>query len=360
MKVLKDLFLFKNLQLFAVADYTQKTTDSEISYEMKEYYDTSLLKNILPKLVFQQFGKKQELPKNNGKTVEWRKFSDLAKATTPLQEGITPDGHKFHVNHVTATIKSYGDYTIVTDVLKLTTIDPFITEATKKHAENAALTIDTITRNALLGTTNVMYAPKSNGTPVTSRSGLDITCNITPKLIAKAVANLKRKNAPTFNGDYVMVVHPSIEFDLITHEKWIDVEKYTEPNAKNIFNGEIGKLYGVRFVRTTEAPVFAPTERTTETEDILAVYGCLCFGKDAYGVVDLEGGGLEMIIKSTDAGGVENALNQRGSIGWKVIGYAAAILNPDYLINVECTSSEFSLTDVSNDTPADANLPTAA
>ena len=353
---MKKLF---NLQLFAVADYTQKTTDVGISAEMKTFYDTELLKGAQPNLVFQQFGKKQPLPQNNGKVVEWRKFSDLAKATTELEEAVTPDGHKFTVSTVTATVKQYGDYTIVSDVLELTSIDPYIAEITKIHAENAARTIDTITRNVLLGTTNRMFAPKSSGTAVSARTSLDLTCVITPKAVAKAVAILKKANAPTINGDYVMVVHPSVEFDLITSEGWIGVEKYTPEAAKNIFNGEIGKLYGMRFVRSTEAPVYAPAARTVDTANKIAVYPCLAFGKDAYGVVDLQGGGLEMIIKSKDSGGTENALNQRGSVGWKVTGYATAILNNDYLVDLEVVSSEFSLTDVNNGTPT-VDLPTAS
>ena len=349
--------LFKDLQLFAVEDYTQKTTDTGISAEMKTFYDTTLLRNAQPNLVFQQFGQKQPLPKNNGKVVEWRKFSDLAKATTELTEGVTPDGHKFTVSTVTATVKQYGDYTIVTDVLELTSIDPFISEATKKHAENAAKTIDTITRNVLLGTTNRVFASKSNGTAVTARTSLDLTCAITIKNIAKVAAILKKKDAPTIDGSYVMAVHPSIEFDLITQDGWLGVEKYTD-SVSNVFNGEIGKLYGIRFVRSTEAPIYAPTSRTGADANKIAVYACLAFGKDAYGVVDLEGGGLEMIIKSKDSGGTENALNQRGSVGWKVTGYATAILNPDYLVDFECTSAEFSLTDVANGTPT-VDLPTA-
>ncbi len=351
---MKKLF---NLQLFAVADYTQKTTDVGISAEMKTFYDTELLKGAQPNLVFQQFGKKQPLPQNNGKVVEWRKFSDLAKATTELEEAITPEGHKFTVSTVTATVKQYGDYTIVSDVLELTSIDPYIAEITKIHAENAARTIDTITRNVLLGTTNRMFAPKSSGTAVSARTSLDETCIITPKAVAKAVAILKKKNAPTINGDYVMVVHPSVEFDLITSEGWVGVEKYTPEAAKNIFNGEIGKLYGMRFVRSTEAPVYAPADRTGGNANKIAVYPCLAFGKDAYGVVDLQGGGLEMIIKSKDSGGTENALNQRGSVGWKVTGYATAILNNDYLVDLEVTSAEFSLTDINNGTPT-VDLPT--
>ena len=113
---MKSLF---NLQLFAASDYTNATTDVGLSPEMKTFYDTVLLKNALPNLVFQQFGLKQPLPQGNGKVVEWRKFGGLNKATTPLTEGVTPDGHKVSVSYVKADLYQYGDFTMVSDVLDL-------------------------------------------------------------------------------------------------------------------------------------------------------------------------------------------------------------------------------------------------
>lgn len=349
--------LLFNLQLFAASDYTNATTDVGLTAEMKTFYDTVLLKNALPNLVFQQFGLKQPLPQGNGKVVEWRKFGSLNKATTPLTEGVTPDGHKVSVSSITATVHQYGDYTVVTDVLELTAVDNFIAELTKIHSENAAATIDTITRNELLGTTNVMYAPKSNGTAVSARSSLDMTCILTPAVIAKAAAILKKKNTPTIDGSYVMAVHPDVELDLITNQnEWIDIQKYTD-NVSKVFNGEIGSLYKFRFVRTSEAPILAPTDRSGADATKIAVFPCLGFGKGAYGVVDLQGGGLEMIIKSKGSAGTADPLDQRSSVGWKVTGYATKILNNDYMINVECVSSQFSKTELANDTPTASDLP---
>ncbi len=351
-----------NLQLFgeshalATADI-QRTTDNtqnvdDMSVEMKTFYNKALLESAKPNLVYQQLGKKTSLPANNGKIVEWRRFSDLAKATTALEEGVTPAGHKFYVTKITAEVRQYGDYTIVSDVLSKTTIDPIIVEFTKKHGANASLTIDTITRDEIMTGTNVAFAPKADGTVVSARQNLDTSCIITPKTVARVASILKKKNAPTINGSYVAVIHPSVEFDLITDPNWIDVNKYS--NTEKIFNGEIGKLYNVRFLVSTEAKIWAKTTDNcpADTEGgsshpALAVYGSVFVGQDAFGVVDLEGGGLEMIIKDANSGGVENALNQRGSVGWKVTGYCAKILQPDYMVRLESCSS-FSKDDTAN------------
>ncbi len=349
-----------NLQLFdSEIDDMNRTSDAGMTDEMKEFYNTALLENALPNLVFQQFGLKQKLPQNTGLVVEWRKFGGLHKATTPLEEGVTPKGHKVSVSHVKAQAYQYGDFTMVSDLLDMTAVDNTIAEITKLHAQNAALTVDTLTRNELLASTNVLFAPTSGGTPVLQREDLDETCILTPSTVAKVAAILKRKNAPKIDGSYVMVVHPDVELDLLANEtKWIDLQKYTD-NVSKVFNGEIGSLYGIRFVRSTEAPILAPTEEEREGAGAnkLAVFPCLAFGDKAYGVVNLTGGEMEIIVKQRGSGGTADPLNQRSSVGWKLSGYAAKILNNDYMVSCECIASEFSRTEVSNDTPAVDDLP---
>ena len=74
-----------DLQLFAA----QVTTQDGLSAEMKTFYDMTLIDEASANLVHDQFGQKRPIPKNGGKTIEFRKFSPLAKATTPLTEGVT-------------------------------------------------------------------------------------------------------------------------------------------------------------------------------------------------------------------------------------------------------------------------------
>ena len=76
-----------NYQMFADAN-TQTT--GGLSAEMKTYYGMELLENAKPKLVHGQFGQKKPIPRGSGKVAEWRKFSSLPPALTPLVEGVTP------------------------------------------------------------------------------------------------------------------------------------------------------------------------------------------------------------------------------------------------------------------------------
>ena len=68
----------------------------------------------------------------------------------------------------------------------------------------------------------------------------------------------------------------------------------------------------------------------------LAVFGTLVLGAHAYGVTELEGGGLEHIVKQLGYG--DDPLNQRASVGWKGMR-AAERLVEQYMVRIESVSS---------------------
>lgn len=244
------------LNLFAD---TQVTTQPSLSAEMKTFYDMRLIDEASPMLVHEQFGQKRPIPQGSGKTIEFRKFSPLPKALTPLTEGVTPSGNSLEVTAVTATVEQFGDYIVQSDVLELTALDNTILESTKLLGKQAGLTMDTVVRDILNAGTNVSYAPKVSGsteTEVTSRKDLDKTAKLTVDTVQRMVAKLRAQNAPTISGDYVAIIHPYVAYDLMRDPEWIDAHKYATPD--NIYAGEIGKVGGVRFVQTTEAKIFAP------------------------------------------------------------------------------------------------------
>ena len=320
---MKDIFAI-NLQLFAELN-TNVTGDSGLSVENKTFYDMNLIDEATPNLIHDQFGQKRPIPKNGGKRIEFRKFASLPKALTPLTEGVTPDGKKLSVSAIEAEVAQYGDYIVQSDVLELTSIDNTIVEATKILGNQAGLTLDTITRNVLQGGTNVFYCPHSNGTAVTSRSDLGDDCKLTVDVIKRCVAIMKKNNAPKINGDYVAIIHPFAAYDLMSDPAWIEAHKYATP--ENIYEGEIGKIAGVRFVESSEAKVYEG-----------GVFGTLLIADGAYGVTEITGGGLQTIIKQLGSAGTADALNQRSSIGWKAIKTAERLVEP-YLMRIESKSA---------------------
>ena len=338
-----------NLQLFAEAtNFNTQTTllsgdGNNLSPEMKTFYSKDLIDTLGASLVHAQFGEEASLPKHGGKTIEWRRWTKFAKATQALEEGVTPAGTPVDVGTITATINQYGAYSTVSDLLEMTAIDNTIVEITAKHSENARLTLDTIVRNALLSSDSgatVLWAKNTKTGAEGSLSTLDKDCLITANEVARCAATLKKANAPKFDGSYVAIVHPSVAYDLMTSEGWIDVNKYS--NATAIFNGEIGKLYGVRFVETTEAKI-----DREEGDGKLAKYTTIFLGKGAYKVIKLDSNNLEVIVKGRGSAGAADPLNQRSTIGWKAIGFAAKVVIPEYVVEyVSCSS--FSDIDAAN------------
>lgn len=414
---------FDFIQLFAVQTTLLDSVGNDLSPEMKTFYDKALLYAAQAQLVHHQFGQKRPIPKGGGKTIEFRKFTPLKKALTPLTEGVTPAGNQLDVTAITATVSQYGDYISLSDVLELTAIDNVILETTKLLGDQAGLTMDTVVRNIINAGTNVMYAPTWSGSPlaeseVTSRGALDSSAVLTVDLVQQVVAQLRAVNAPRIDGKYYgAIIHPYAEYDLMRDPEWKYPHEYKD--TTNIYEGEIGMIGGVRFFETSEAKIwrgddllssartltaaattsgaitslnvsetlvadalkdryiningvtakitgnttsaisFASTDFgsiTSGTTKIypgeggkagISVFSTLFFGQNAYGVTDVEGGGLQTIVKQKGSAGTADPLDQRSSVGWKAIETAEILMEP-YMIRVEHATKRWSATAAAN------------
>ncbi len=330
-----------NLQMFGEADeatpgvQVNTTLDAGLSAENKTFYDRALIEEATPNMVHAQFGQKRPIPKNGGKRVNFRKYASLPKALEPLTEGVTPTGSKLTVTTVPAEANQYGDFVCLSDVLDLTAIDNNVLEATKAVGRQAGLTLDTITRNVLQSGTNVYYCPKTvDGRKVTvnDRKNLDATCTLSVDVVKKVVTILKNANAPKFGSDYVCILHPYVAYDLMSDPRWEEMHKYAKP--EEMFEGEIGRIAGVRFVETSEAAVYTGSD----CPEGLAVFGCLFIADGAYGVTEVTGGGLTTIIKQLGSAGTADPLDQRSTVGWKALQTAEILMEP-YMVRVECCSA---------------------
>ena len=317
-----------NLQLFADLN-TQTTLSGGLSDEMKTYYSDYLIDNAQPELVHDQFGQKHPIPKNGGKTIEFRKFVPLGKALTPIEEGKTPDGQSLTVTKLEATVQQYGNYVTLSDLIQLTAIDNTLVETTKLLGAQAGMTLDTITREVLNGGTNVIFAGSKN-----ARTDLAIADILTVDDIKKAVRFLKNQNAEPISGYWVAIIHPDVAYDLTSDPKWEAVKTYSDPS--DLYEGEIGRLYGVRFVETTESKKFVGKGNGGAT-----VYSTLVIADNAYGVTEITGGGLEHIVKQLGSAGTGDPLNQRATAGWKATKVAERLVE-NYMIRIEsgCTFND--------------------
>ena len=286
----------------------------------KAFYEGLILDEAGPNLVYAQFGQKAQINRTHA---EWRKYAALPNATTPLKEGVTPDGTPLSISTITAHIKQYGAYVTTSDIVNLTSIDPLVTEATKVLGAQAGVTLDTLIRNELVSGTNVMYVGGAS-----SRSALTTDNKIDRATIVRGVRALRGQNTPTIDGAYVFVIHPDNEADIMLDSEFVEVYKYR--NDKMLFEGEIGTVGGARIVVSTQTKIW-------KEDDKPGVYGCLMFGANAYGVVNLKNGGLEHFVKPLGSAGAADPLNQRATVGWKA-SQASKILNEKYILRIECCS----------------------
>jgi N4-gp56 family major capsid protein len=301
------------------------TQDQDLSPEMKTFYDKNLIRLAEPEMVHDQFGQKRPIPRGNGKTIEFRKFNSLpaVPADRELLEGITPDGQNYGVTAITATVKQYGGYITLSDMLNLTAYDNQMQEVMKILASQAGRVSDTITRDILAAGTNVMYAGGR-----AARANLTSADVLTVEDIRKGVRILKRVNAKEISGSFVAIVHPDVVYDLMDDSEWIDANHYA--GSQKIFEGEIGKMYGVRFVESTQAKIVKPST--------LPIYCTLLLAENAYGVTSIEGRGIETIVKQLGSGGTADPLNQRSTVGYK-LQKTAVILEQTYMLRIESAAS---------------------
>ena len=354
-------FKFKmNLHLFdggtlinATTQYVNGYTGSatpfsgvdDLSPTMKVFYEMQLLENHRDKLIFGQLGKKQPLPAGHGRTVEWRKPNTLP-LFDQLTEGVIPDGKKLGMTAITVALAQYGQFVAISDLLQLHALDPMISIAIEELGAAGGKTHDILIRNVLKGGTNILFADAYNGDTYVSTPATEAAlqtalgsykCDLTPDMINKASVNLEVGGAPKFDGDmYVAVIHPHVAYAVRKHNDFWETHKYCRP--EQLFKSEIGALHGVRFITSNLAPVIKGDGQT------YATYKTLFFGKDAFGIVDPEGAGMETIVKDKRTAG--GPLNQFSTVGAK-FELASKILYQERMVTV-WSGSPWSTTDSAN------------
>ena len=301
------------------------TTTGTLSSVVKAYYDKRFLMRAEANFVFKQLGRIGVVPKGEGKTVVWNRYTNPT-AKSALTEGTDPTPSGLSATLVSATISQYGNYEQITDLLSLTSIDNSIASAVDLLAYEAALSIDSVIRDVVDGGTSILYA-----SGVANRTSISATDVMQVADVRKVVRELKSNNAkPQMkSGSYMAVIHPDVEYDLQGDSNWVDAHTYTDAALGGVYNGEVGKLYGVRFLTTTQAPVLT-NSGSAGTE----VYQTMVFGEEAFGVSELQN-----LTTYVDSPSPRSALRLYSDVGWKA-GFCAKILNEDFMYTVESAATQ--------------------
>lgn len=304
------------------------TATGTLSDEMKTFYDKVLLTRTVPKLVHTKFGQRKRIPEHGGRIIEFRKFSALAVATTPLSEGVLFTSLKdLTVTATTATVAQYGDAVGFSDLVSTTTIDPLLTEASEILGEQAGETIDEIVRDVLAAGTTIVYV----GTR-TSRVTIAASDTITPADVQRIALQLELNRARKIDGYWMAITHPRVIFDLMRTQEWRDAQNYHRTGAQ--FTGEVGQLFGVKFWTTDKAKVFADTG----VGGTVDVYTVLTLGQEAFGIVDLAGHNLQTVFQPLGSAGTADPLKVNSTMGWKAT-FGTKRLQEAFMVRYECSTS---------------------
>lgn len=303
---------------------TNMTTSSALSAGMQTYYNRELLRTFEPNLVHLQFGDEHRMPPHSGLVMNMRKLIPLETNTKALSEGDPGESVMLAETEVTVQLQQYGEYARCTDKLDLTHLDMDIMRRTKLFGDAGARSIDAVVREELAKCANVIYAGGK-----ASRAELTAADKLTSRELRKAVKTLKKNHAQTFSGYFVAIIGPDTMYDLQEDEAFVKVSQYQD--KENIYTGEVGRLFGVRLVETTEAKIFEGAGASGA--DVASV---IVLGQYAYGVTSLKGAKPRVIVKPAGSAGTADPLDQISTVGWKMDGFGAKLLQPEYAVRIEC------------------------
>jgi len=309
------------------------------------YYDKLLLK-MLRQMEFHyaKYAVEKTLPRNYGDTINWRRFNKLTVTKNALTEGVTPDGQQISGSEVTAVIAQYGNVMYFTDIVDLQQLDRIRQEYTVELGYQAKETMDEIVRDVLVAEGSAYFAGGANDvadlvTEATHRVNIDD--------FRKIVLGMKRgfiSGNRKAGGKYVALVAPEIMFSLFDDPKVRDYMDFGQTNGMYA-DGMIVDMFGIRFEEVLNSPMIL-----TDAGDLVA-HDSIVIGEEAYAITKLEGQSLKVITKGLGSAGVEDPLDQRQSIGWKMTGFSTKVLLPEAVVNYWALATNHADTSVEIEAP---------
>jgi N4-gp56 family major capsid protein len=329
-------------------------TTGSVSAQFQAYFSKALLERAIPLLQMEQFAMKTPYPTKTGgnKTIRFFRFGDPSiTAISELSEGTTPssgDERDLTLSSVEATLVQYGSKIILTDVVLATELFSHLAQATKQLGEDAALHADTLCNRAL-----VQDSSTSTGTGVATKSYARYAQNTTngTTWATSAIANsamtatdlldgatsLFIARAPKIKDGYALVAHPAVIRDLQQDDDWLKVSSYSNPEA--IYKGEIGKLFGVSVISSTNIQTFNTAAAGIANNSVGTTgpntgYANVLLGGGAFGVPSLSslaasGSPFAPKVTILDAADKSDPYGQRIVASFKTF-YAAKQLDPRF------------------------------
>lgn len=307
---------------------SQMTTTTQVDPAVAAFYSRTLLRQMYPQYIHDLGAEHYSMPKKSGTIMKWRRYNKLPAANTPLPEGVTPLANVWGKTDLLVTVQPYGAYVILTDVVDYTVEDPTLNKLADEQGEQLGLTLDTIVRDVLAATASYVACTGGSNkkTPTeVSKTDIDTACqtlfSADAKFMSKARPGSVRVGTLPTQDSFFMLGHVD-EIPAINAVSGV-INKANYPQPSDIHPAEWATTGNARWFLTTNG---------RKDSSSPYVYSNFLIGQYAYGVVDMEGGMLEHIVKPFDSPDKSDPLNQISTSGWKVEGFAARILNDSLML----------------------------
>jgi len=326
-------------------------TYGDISPRTAAFAAAEMLRRGRPYLILQPFGQSRPIPQNRSDTIKFRRYEALDPATTPLTEGVTPQGNTMTATDVQATLQQYGDYVPISDKIMDTHEDPVFKEAQAVTGEQAADTVEILLFNVLKAGTNVYYSTGASRAAVTLPISLGLQRKVIrgfkrqkARMITKKQDSSVKFNTENVAKGFIAFVHPDMENDIRAMAGFIDVKDY---GSMTPHDSEIGAVESVRYLYSTIFESWADAGGanaamigTTDPAANVDVYPVIYVAADSFAVTPLKGKNAIMpMVLNPGVPREGDPLGQRGYVGWKT-WFAACILNQVWMARAEVAVSD--------------------
>lgn len=243
-------------------------SNSQLSQAIQTIWSKEILFQAMPILRFEQFAvKKTELGVSPGLRVNFLRYKNFAVDPAPLTEGVRMTTNALTAEQIAITVAEHGYAVAVSELLLNSSFDDIMASASRLLGRHMAQYLDLQARNTLsaatsasfgydrTGITGGAFTNYDEGTVASGISALDGNYKLTTAAIKDSALVLANKNIPRIGETYVQFIHPKQSRDLRSNPEFIEVTKYAAPG--NFMLGEIGRLYDVVFIETTQVKKLA-------------------------------------------------------------------------------------------------------
>jgi len=253
-------------------------SNTSLNQAIQTIWSKEILFQAMPILRFEQFAvKKTELGVAPGLRVNFLRYKNFAVDPSPLTEGVRMTTNALTAEQIAITVAEHGYAVAVSELLLNASFDDVMASASRLLGRHMAQYLDVQARNTLSAATSAVFGYDrstlqgvndwyNEGTAATAFSDLDGNYKLTTGAVKDAALTLAGKNIPRLGETYVQFVHPKQSRDIRSNPEFIEVTKYAAPG--NFMLGEIGRLYDVVFIETTQVKKLAVNASYTTSTSV--------------------------------------------------------------------------------------------